>query len=127
MRPIAVSDTRRVRQLVTDLDSEEFIVRNAAIGELDQLGEGAGPALRELLAGKPPLEVRRRVETLLEKWAKQPLPPEILRAVEVLEQVGNSEARQVLESMALGAQQARQTREARTSLQRLSHRPVAGP
>jgi len=121
LRPIAVADARCVHRLFADLDSVEFTVRDTAAHELDRLGERASPILRELLAGKPSLEVRKRVETLLEKWENQPLPLETIRAVEVLEQIGNSEARKALESIAAGAAGSRLTREAKASLRRLSN------
>jgi hypothetical protein len=50
-----------------------------------------------------------------------------LRAVEVLERIGNAEARRVLEALAKGAPEARLTREARTSLERLLGRTAAAP
>ena len=71
--------------------------------------------------------MRRRVETLMDKWGKQPLPLEILRSLEVLEWIGSYEARQVLESIAKGASGAQLTREAEASVRRLSHRSVAKP
>jgi len=45
-----------------------------------------------------------------------------LRALEVLEQVGTPEARQVLTTLATGAPHARLTREAKAALDRLSKR-----
>jgi hypothetical protein len=48
-----------------------------------------------------------------------------LRAVEVLELIGNSEARRVLQTLAWGVQGNRLTREAVSALQRLSRRAIA--
>ena len=47
-----------------------------------------------------------------------------LRAVELLEHIGSREARQVLERLAKGAPEARLTREAKASLERLALRPL---
>jgi hypothetical protein len=61
--------------------------------------------LRNVLEGKPSLELKSRVEKLLEKL--ESLPPadqlRLLRAVEVLEYIGTAEARQLLESLGQGA------------------------
>jgi predicted component of type VI protein secretion system len=82
------------------------------------------PILKETLAGKPPLETRRRLEQMLKTMQaiSLPLEPRLLRAVQALELIGNSESRAVLESLAKGAAAARQTREARESLERLDRR-----
>ena len=49
----------------------------------------------------------------------------MLRAIEVLEHIGTAEARQVLKSLANGAPEARRTREAKSSLERLAKRTAA--
>ena len=66
VKPIAAVEPQRLGQLIGDLDSEEFAVRQKASQQLQQLGELVEPELRRILDGKPPLEVRRRVEALLE-------------------------------------------------------------
>jgi hypothetical protein len=45
---------------------------------------------------------------------------QILRAVEVLERIGDAEARQLLERVASGAEASWQTREAKAALNRLT-------
>ncbi len=113
----------RLTQLVADLDSARYATRQQAERELQQLGDLAEPVLRRVLAAKPSLETRRRIEALLER-VEGPLPaPEplrSLRAVELLERIGTTEARQVLQRLASGEPQALLTREARASLQRLA-------
>jgi RNA polymerase sigma factor (sigma-70 family) len=115
-----------VNRLLADLDSNEFAVREKASAKLAELGEDAESALRQVLEGKPSAEVRRRVEGLLNKLEREPLSGEPLRqarALEALEHCGTPEARRLLESLAQGAPEARLTREARTALERLKHRP----
>jgi WD40 repeat protein len=118
-------------RLIADLGSGKFAVREAAVKELARLGFRAEAALRKALREKPPLEVRRRAESLLALLDKQPLPPEQLRqtrAVQVLEQTGTAAARQVLATLAeQGAPDARLTRDAKASLERLARRPGAAP
>jgi RNA polymerase sigma factor (sigma-70 family) len=66
--------------------------------------------------------IRRRVAQLLDKVDSDVMTPDQLRgvrAVEALEYAGSGEARQLLQSLASGAAEARLTREAKASLARL--------
>jgi HEAT repeat protein len=91
---------------------------------LEKLGDRAAPALREVLAGKPSAEVRKQAEELLagQRLVRSPEVLQRLRAVQVLERVGSPEARQLLKALARGAPAARETREAKASLDRLARR-----
>jgi RNA polymerase sigma factor (sigma-70 family) len=124
--PVPRIAEERVARLIAELDSDRFEVRDRASKELEQLGELAGPALRKALAGKPSLEVRRRLKTLLDQVGGRTLAAEqlrALRAVEVLEHIGTSDAQEVLKKMAKGAPEARLTREATAALDRLNNKP----
>jgi len=128
MRPVLAADPMRTEQLIRDLDSDQFAVRERAARELRTLADAAAPALRRALRGKPSLELRRRVELLLmdvEAVSHEQL--RLLRAVEVLEQVGSLEARRVLQALARGASEVRLTREAKAALGRLTKQPAAVP
>jgi hypothetical protein len=112
----------RIDQWVSELDNQQFNVRDKASQELEKLGERATPSLRKALKRKPSLEARRKLEQLLERLEGFPLSPERLReirAVEALEHIGSTEARQLLQSLATGVPEARLTREAKASLDRL--------
>jgi hypothetical protein len=68
------------------------------------------------------LEVRLRVERLLDAAADQPLPPEelrLMRALAAVEHAGTPEARALLRDLAAGAPEARVTEGARAALRRL--------
>jgi WD40 repeat protein len=121
VRPATPADGDRVARLVADLHSDRFERRREAQAELDALGELAGPALRQALAEDPPLEVRQRLERLLARPATRLPARELreLRAVELLELIGNPASRRVLEGLAGGAGAARLTRQA----SRAGHRP----
>jgi hypothetical protein len=119
----ATLDPQRIAKLVADLDSEQFKTRKNAGDDLEKLGELAEPALRKALEGNPTLEIKKRIEPMLEKIAAQVLSSEQvrgIRGVEVLELAGTPEAKQVLEALAKGAPGARLTQEAKASLERLA-------
>jgi hypothetical protein len=125
LRPVALADSGRLKRVLADLDSADFSSREKAGQELADLGEAAEPALREALNGKPSLEVRQRLERLLETLERR-TKLRAVRAVEVLEGVGSPDARRLLERLARGLSGARLTQEAKASLGRLAGRQAAG-
>jgi WD40 repeat protein len=131
LRPVEAPGERRLTRLVADLGGERFEDREAATKELERLDVLAGPALRKALAAGPPIEASLRIKGLLEKLARPPGAPELLRglrAVEVLERGGTAAARKALEALAKGAPEARLTQEAKVALGRLAKRAAApGP
>jgi hypothetical protein len=96
---------------------------------LAKLGESAEPALRRALAGKPALEVRRRIEQLLDALEPTKLPERLrlVRAVAALEYSNTPEAREVLAALAQRPADTLLTREAKTALQRLERRRGVRP
>src|SRR5262249_15170329 len=116
-----------------DLDDDAFAVREKAKTELARLGAAAEPALRQALAKSPSIEMRRRLEDLLKaveterqiafrKAERQAPSRDVLRAVralEVLEQIGTREAREVLKTLTADVPGAYLTQEARAALDRL--------
>ena len=71
------------------------------MSELEKMGLAVEPALREALRKKPSLEIRRRIEAVLEKLAGGPRL-RFLRALEVVEHIATPEAGQLLESLCQG-------------------------
>jgi hypothetical protein len=123
LQPVPGVDAQRIEKLIKDLDNGTFTVRSQASDELEKLAELAQPALAQVLDGKPSLEVRQRVEQLLDRLhARALLPQQVraIRAIEVLEKIGTPEARQTLEALAKGAPGARITQDAQTALRRLA-------
>jgi WD40 repeat protein len=115
-------DARRIGRLIRELDADEFGVRQRATNELVVEGKLAERALRRALEDDPSLEVRRRVEKILEHLPKQLIAPAELRALrslELLEWLGGTEARSLLEPLAQGPREERFTREAQMTLERL--------
>jgi WD40 repeat protein len=113
----------RLERLIADLDSDEFQVRQQATVELEKLAEQTETALNEALAKKPSLEVRQRIEKILQQI--QESGPRSVRAVEVLEHINTAEARQLLAALAQGPQTQPRTCEAQAALERLKRLPLA--
>jgi RNA polymerase sigma factor (sigma-70 family) len=127
LRPATPADPKRLARLLADLGSDRFELRRQAQAELEELGELTEPALRKALAGTPSLDLRQRLERLLDHLSGQ-VPPagqlRDLRAVELLELLGSPEARRLLQVLAGGAPEARLTREARSAIRRLTGQVV---
>jgi RNA polymerase sigma factor (sigma-70 family) len=119
--PETAAEPARIAKLLADLDYDNFAVRRKATAQLEKLGESAVPALRERLKDEARPEVRRRVEGLLEKWTQERL--RTLRSVEVLENIGTEEAKNVLQKVANGAPGVLLSQESKASLERLGKRP----
>jgi RNA polymerase sigma factor (sigma-70 family) len=117
---------KRLRELIAQLDDDDFARREKATEELAKLGGAAGPALRQALDKSPSAEVRQRLERLLGKLAKLGDDPErlrTLRAVEALELMNTPQSRRALQQLAAGAPEALVTQEAAASCRRLAKRP----
>jgi WD40 repeat protein len=110
----------RLRQLLADLDSNEFPKREAASRELAKLGPAIEADLRAALEKASSAEARRRLKALVEALPRE-LPPEALRrlrAVRVLERIGNRDAVGLLRELAQSEDEALR-REAGAALGRL--------
>jgi WD40 repeat protein len=125
VRPATSPDSKSLAQLLADLHSGRVESRRQAESELEGLGDLAEPALRKALEGDLPIVLRRRVERLLDKLV-MPTARQMrdLRAIELLELIGSSNARQVLLSLADGVPATRLTRVARGAVQRLTKQVV---
>lgn len=123
VRPVTEAE---LAGLVRDLDAQRFAVRDRAIKRLMSLGRFIEPRLREELTMQPPLEVRRRIEDILNVITREQRPIEevrFLRALEVLEMLGTPAARDILKELASGASGCELTQEARNLLDQLSKSP----
>jgi hypothetical protein len=122
LKPVAAPDERRVAELVRKLDSDVFAEREAAARELKALGEAAEPAVRKALEGGLSAEARRRAREVLAEVGAGAERLRVLRALEVLERIGDADARELLRRLAGAASGAWQTQEAGRSLRRLGRR-----
>lgn len=130
LRPVT---GERLRQLLADLDSDQFAVRETASQGLADLGDEVEVALQKLVLESKSAEVRNRAQKLLDDLE---LASQLLyggesirrgRGVQVLEWTGSPRARQVLEGLAGGDPLALRTREARAALERLTRRAADRP
>ncbi|MBY0526853.1 MAG: PQQ-binding-like beta-propeller repeat protein [Gemmataceae bacterium] len=131
LKPVAV-DPKHLDELIVDLDSNQFQVREKARQELEELAELAEGALKKTLTNMPALEVRRRIEALLakvekERFALSPHRLRVMRVIEALEHIGTPEARKLLEAIGDAPAELRLTDEvkyeAKASLKRLALKP----
>jgi len=97
LSPVAPADPKLIVKLIVDLDSNNFALRDKARRSLEDLGDAAEAAVRKYLDGAPPLEVRQRLAQFLDKIRGEVIRK--LRAIEVLEHIGNGEARQLLDAI----------------------------
>jgi hypothetical protein len=118
-------DAEMVAKTVSDLDHDRFQVREKASHELARLGEAAEPALRQALERQPSLEVRQRIQILLNKLETSTLAQDQLRALrafEVLERIGGSVAVELLDTHARQLPAGSLSREAQACLERMRER-----
>lgn len=113
-------DAQQMKELIRNLDSDQFEVRAGAAKELERLREQAEPALRKALSDDPSPEMRKRLEQLLAKLEPGRSPERLreVRAVQALEYAATAEARQLLEQLAAGPPNVHLTREANAAVKR---------
>jgi hypothetical protein len=110
----------RISELIRDLNADDFDRREAASKKLAELGTQAEAPLRKALEETTSEEMRSRIKDLLKPldvWiVTDPDTLRALRAIWVLERIGTPEARAILEDLAKGAPEVRQTQEAKAAL-----------
>jgi WD40 repeat protein len=120
LEPARLLTPAQLEQAIADLNAERYAVRAKASALLATQGEYAAQALRKVLKlDGITLETRRRVELLLPRLEKFEVPPaelRALRALVVLERIGDPQARKVIEVLAGGTPGARLTQQAQAAL-----------
>ncbi|MFO0846237.1 MAG: hypothetical protein U0797_28305 [Gemmataceae bacterium] len=123
--PAGAVDAKAVRRLLDELEADTAADRRKAAEALEALDMQAGPYLSKALEATRSAEVRRAVTRLLANLDGPATVPDRVRevrAVEVLEGMGDAKAKALLEVLAKGAD-SRLTREAKEALARLAARP----
>ena len=122
IKPVAALDPKRIKRLLSDLGSDVFAVREAASQAILGLDEQAIPYLEKTMKSPDSLEVRFRVQRILEQKQRVAITPDQLRqirAVMVLEGIGDSESKNLLKRWAGGPAGALLTMEATAAVKRL--------
>jgi WD40 repeat protein len=122
VKPAAPLDSKRVQSWLADLASEEFTVRETADQALRDLDRQAIPYLEQTLKSAESLEVRRRVQAILDQHQRSTLTPTQLRQVRaamVLELIADGESTALLKRWAAGPPGALLTTEGSAALKRL--------
>jgi hypothetical protein len=130
LRPVTLPDPKVLLSLISQLDDQEFTLREDASRKLEMLGELAEPSLRRVKKSAVSVETSRRVDQLLLKLEGPVRSKEDLTAIRVtavLEHIGSREAKLLLETIAKGAPESRATKEAKASLARLRRWDPPGP
>jgi Anaphase-promoting complex subunit 4 WD40 domain len=126
VKPVPAVDSTRITELIGELRSDDFNVRKKAVVELRKFGDLALPAMREQQQKVGYDEVLQQVAQSIE--SKYPTPEQVQAgyAVEVLERIGNDDARKLLGELARGAAEASVTQKAVAVLDRLpKEKPAA--
>ncbi len=121
---LPVATREMMDRLKRDLDDDNFKVRDAAERELAALGEQAIGPLEETLLLRPSAEAERRIRKLLKERETDLYPPDELRrmrAVLMLERIGNADAKKSLETLAASKANVASVRQAREALERLKN------
>jgi len=122
IQPATVLDLKQIQRWLTDLGNNEFAVREAASQALCGLDHRAIPYLENTLKTATSAEVRERANKILEHHRRTPLTAEQLRqirAVTLLERIGDGDSKKLLKNWADGPASALLTEEAAAALKRL--------
>jgi hypothetical protein len=127
----ALGDTERnAREMVAKLDAEQFEVREQATTKLIEWAsqtDAVSALLRQRSKdGGMSVEAQMRIGRILKASAaqKQNVSPRNARAVQVLEQIGTSQAQELLRILATKDSNGLLAREARAALDRVQRRPA---
>jgi WD40 repeat protein len=126
LRPADASPTdAKLDQMIADLDSSKYAERQRAESELEKLAGVEVDRIRVRLTATKTAESRARLNRLLEKAEAAPLTPARLREIrvlELLEHLGNADARALVAKLANGNPSARLTQDAIATLRRFEIR-----
>jgi WD40 repeat protein len=115
----------KVRELISQLDSDKFQVREKAHGELEKMGGAAASAMRDARRKSLSPETRRRLEQLLSRWPANTISPLLLRrlrAIQVLEFANDAESNTALHELVKSPVWEMEREEAQAALERLEKR-----
>ena len=104
LHPVTDKTRPAIMKLIKDLDDDAFAVREAAVSKIAEYGSAALEPVRQALATASP-KATKNLDMTLERIREQILPREE-RTIQLLEWIGNEEARQLLRTLASGTTDA---------------------
>jgi hypothetical protein len=113
---------KEIDQLIDKLDHDDFTTRDSTTKNLGKIGPAAQTAIEKGLKSQPSEEKKRRLEDLIANLANKGPSLEMLRpsrALELLEICATAEAKELVQTLAKGNPDAKQTQEAKTTLERM--------
>jgi tricorn protease-like protein len=110
---------RQIERWIGQLDDEEFAIRDKATNNLERVEGDAKNALESALKRECSIEKKQRIEALLETLNAKQSFIRVIRAVELLEQIGTAEAVDVLRQLEKKTGDAAVRDDVRRSLDRL--------
>jgi hypothetical protein len=122
LKPVPKDEPDWVQALFANLDSGSFEDRERASKELREEYQSVIPYILRRLQGRGPLELHKRLTSVMHENRNKPPSRERLRelrAIEVLEYIGTREAQELLRHLSQGAPEAQLTKEATAALERL--------
>ncbi len=120
---LAKPTPEQIAAWLVQLDAPAFAVRESASQFLKAKGIGFVAELQAATQTTPSLEVKSRLETIVEHLLKPPLPNVMeARAIELLERIGSADAQTLLAKIAAGEPTHVFTQDAIASLKRLQLR-----
>jgi hypothetical protein len=124
LHPAQKPGHRQLEELIARLDSDSAVARESATVELQKLELLAEPHLRRALEAEPSLEKQRRIEHLLELFdlAHSEQRRQMVRTIELLEEINDQESRKLLRVLGEGAPESYLTCAARDAATRLARR-----
>jgi WD40 repeat protein len=111
--------TQQMQKWIEDLDSAQFSVRDKAAAEIKTYGAAHEVLLRQARDKAPSLELRRRLDSILERQDPEKLRR--TRMLEVLERIGTGSARRFLQELAGQSEDGALAQEAAWGLKRMLH------
>jgi WD40 repeat protein len=129
LKPSEAITAKRILQLIDDLDNADFDTREKANQTLAGV-PAAEPELKKSLENNPSAEKKQRIQQLLESRNSGVLNVDAIRearAIESLERLGTPEARELLEKLAKGPEDATLSQECKAALERMARRKASAP
>ena len=123
------ANAEHIGELIAALDHDEYAVRERATAELMKLREVAAVALKNAREETASLEVKKRIDKILNSEAT-PLVTRsderrLLRVIQILEQIGTPDAQQLLDLLSREIASAKVKREAQQAITRMVHANTA--